>query len=276
MTEDQAGPQKGAPAAGSAQAVQLLRNVLVLAVADGTVTKEEKAYVEALRERLGIGGEEFARLCGEVRNGGRKVVLPRGPVEAEQALFTLVGLAVADGKITAPEQRLLGRLGEHLGIGKGQLETMVEQASGPAELDDMRVADMTEEVYEHFARWDEATRRAKIQALGDLGRGAVKPLVRLLESYRKPDGMPDAVSLKVLVAEQFGRLGDSRPVYYLAQHVDIGDIDDEITSLELRATAAEAIGRIIGQPFTRDQDGVTAVRRWWRDEGRKKYDYLMQ
>jgi len=252
-----------------------LKNVLVLAVADGQVAEEEKAYIGSLRDRLGIDAREFAHLCQSVRDGDRQIVLPHEPVEAERTLFALVGLAAADGKIAPVELRTLQRIAARLGIRPAQLETMIDQAGAPVELNDIQVVAMVEELYAHFAEWDDATRRAKLQAVGDLGRPAVKSLVRLLESYRKPEGTPDAVSLKVLVAEQLGCMGDSRPVYYLAQHVNLGDMDDEITSLALRAAAAEAIGKITGKGFTPDADGIAAVRQWWQGEGGKQYDYLM-
>jgi len=253
---------------------QALKNALVLAVADGKLTEQEKACIESLRQRLGVDAEDFRRLCHEVKQGSRKLSVPREPNQAEQTVALLMEIAAADAVITPPEQRALRMVADYVGFDATRLETMLDDACRGEGVDDRKLEAMAEELYTQFGQWDGASRRAKVGALGDLGRCGVRPLLRILESYRKPEGAPDALELKTLVAEQLGRLGDTRPVYYLAQHVNIGDSDDEISSLALRAAAAEAIGTIIGQSFSRDQDGIDAARQWWQDEGNQKYNRL--
>ncbi len=252
-----------------------LHNVLVLALVDGRLSSEEKAHIEALRDSLGIDRAEFARLCQQVTEGDKRILLPKTADEAVEAMAMLVELAAADGQIAPAEGRTLRKVASHIGVRTGRVDEMIAECSGPPEMDDIKLAAVTEEIYKSFAQWDGAARRKRLAALGDLGACAVKPLVRILESYRKPDGMPDALALKMLVVEQLGRLGDTRPVYYLAQQVSIGDSDDEITNFELRAAAAEAIGKILGEDFARGADGIASVRQWWADAGRTQYDYLV-
>jgi len=43
----------------------------------------------------------------------------------------------------------------------------------------------------------------------------------------------------------------------------------------LAEAAAEAIGKITGQGFSRDEDGVNEARLWWRGEGTRQYNYLI-
>jgi uncharacterized tellurite resistance protein B-like protein len=252
-----------------------LHNALVLALLDGQLSSEEKAHIESLRDSLGIDRAEFARLCQQVKDGDHRILMPKGPEEAVAAMGMLVELAAADGQIAPAEKRTLRKIAGHIGVRTGKLDEMIAGRSGPGVMDDIKLAAVTEEIYRHFAEWDDATRRKRVAAVGDLGPRAVKALVRIMESYRKPDGMPDPLAMKVLVAEQLGRLGDTRPVYYLAQQVNIGDVDDEISNFELRAASAEAIGKVLGEGFTRDADGIAAARQWWHDAGRKEYDYLV-
>jgi len=270
MAEDAA---KGGP--GQAAAERNVHNVLVLAMVDREVADEEKQFIESLRRKVGMDPARFAELCKEISEGDRRLALPSGGEEAVEALAVLVDLAAADGRIAPPEKRTLRRIADYVGIRTGKLDEMIAERSGPGEMDDIQLAAVAEEIYKSFAQWDDAERRKRLTALGDIGPRAIKPLVRILESYRKPHGMADALALKVLVVEQLGRLGDTRPVYYLAQQVNIGDSDDEITNFELRAAAAEATGRIIGEDFSRDADGIAAVRQWWADTGRTEYDYLV-
>lgn len=252
-----------------------LHNALVLALLDGQLSSEEKAHIEALRDSLGVDRAEFARLCQQVKDGDNRILMPKGPEEAVAAMGMLVELAAVDGQIAPAEKRTLRKIAGHIGVRTGKLDEMIAGISGPGVMDDIKLAAVTEEIYRNFAQWDDATRRKRVAAVGDLGPRAVKALIRIMESYRKPDGMPDPLAMKVLVAEQLGRLGDTRPVYYLAQQVNIGDGDDEISNFELRAASSEAIGKLLGEGFTRDADGIAAVRQWWQDAGRKEHDYLV-
>lgn len=252
-----------------------LHNALVLALLDGQLSSEEKAHIEALRDSLGVDRAEFARLCQQVKDGDNRILMPKGPEEAVAAMGMLVELAAVDGQIAPAERRTLRKIAGHIGVRTGKLDEMIAGISGPGVMDDIKLAAVTEEIYRNFAQWDDATRRKRVAAVGDLGPRAVKALIRIMESYRKPDGMPDPLAMKVLVAEQLGRLGDTRPVYYLAQQVNIGDGDDEISNFELRAASSEAIGKLLGEGFTRDADGIAAVRQWWQDAGRKEHDYLV-
>jgi hypothetical protein len=251
-----------------------MRNVIVFALADGQLSDEEKQFIESLRAKLRIEREEFHRLCEQVRRDPRTVSLPLGGYEAQEAIRLLVQAAAADRQISKAERRLLRRAADYVQMDPSRLEEMIDRATGVAEIDDAALQARVDEMYAKFAQWDAAARRERIGAWGELGRAAVVPLLRVLESYRAPDGAADALALKVLVAEQLGQLGDERAAYYLAQQVSIGDIEEEISNSALRQAAAEALGRLVGQPFTRDAAGVAAAREWWKGPGNREYARL--
>jgi len=255
----------------SEEAMRDLRNVIVFALVDGKLTEEEKQFVQSLRAKLGVSAEEFERLCQEVREDPKSLALPSDPKEAETALHLLVEAATTDGAVSDPERRLLRRVAERVGLGESDLDDLIASVSGAH---DEQLEEMVEEIYAGFAGWDEAVRRQKVEALAGLGRASVLPLLRVLESYRKPEGATDSLELKALAAEQLGKLGDERAVYYLAQQVNIGEMDDEVTNAALRSVAAEAIGRIVGEPITADREGVEAARQWWFAKGVRRYDRL--
>ena len=166
---------------------------------------------------------------------------------------------------------MLERLAGHAGLDSADVAELVDASVGTHEDE---IGALVAEIYSDFVGWDEAARREKLAALARFGRESTLPLLRVLESYRAPDGAGNAIALKMLVVEQLGGLDDDRAVYYLAQQVNIGDLDDEITNAELRYAAAEALGRIISEGFSRDQAGVATARAWWLGVGLTRYDRL--
>jgi hypothetical protein len=137
----------------------------------------------------------------------------------------------------------------------------------------LELTHLADEIYQQFAGWPETTQREKLDQFASACDAAVVPLLRILESYRTPDGAADTSALKTMVCQQLGRLGDDRAVYHLCQQISLGDAEDEINSAALRYVA-EALGRIIGQPFTPDAQGVQTAREWWVGPARARYDQL--
>ena len=243
-----------------------LKNVLLLAIADGQVSKAEKDFILRLRARLGIDEDELAALVAEVQADRKPAPVPADPAAAREAITLLAEAAAADGTISQAERKFVKALAANVGMDEATVDAMLidpEQAAKLAE----QAEDIAVDIYAGFAGWDAARRREKLGELASLGRAAGVALLRILESYRAPDGMADALELKTLVAEQLGALGDSRAIYYLAQQVNIADADDDISSSALRFASAAAIGKLVGEDFSADQAGVEAARTWWLSRG---------
>ena len=249
-----------------------LKNVMVMVLLDGKVTDEEKDFIEMLRIRLGVEADEFNNLVREVRAEPKRLNIPRDQ-RGEETLRLLIETAETDGEISGRELGAIRKIGQFIGLDPSRLERMLPGAKlSPAEQDEITAA--VEELYTDFASWDDATRRAKLQAIGSHRRASSKFLLGVLESYRAPDGMDNALEMKSLTAEQIGKLGDERAIYYLAQQISLGDSDDEITTAAFRAACATAIGQIVGETFSHDEEGVCAARQWWGDIGQQKYNRL--
>jgi len=266
-----------------------LRNVLVMALADGRLTDAEKQFVHRLRERLGVSKDDLRQLIEQFKAHPKRITISPGPA-GERTIQLMASMAAADGRISEREQRILDKLAEKAGL-KRKKEAPKPAATKPAAAtaappaptpdsieadpaDARKVAALTEEVYRSFNGWDPATRRQKLDELATLGTASLEGLLRIMESYRVPDKMPNALELKTLAAERLGGLNDSRAVYYLAQQVVLGEGDDDLSNPQLRAASAEALGKLVGQDFTRDQAGVEAARQWWLSQGSKQYSSL--
>ena len=251
-----------------------LRNVIVLALVDGTPSDPEMQCIESLRQRLGIDEAEFRRLCQEVRQDPKKLSLPADQAEAMETVALLAQVASADGVVNADELRVLQAVAQRAGLGEADLDRLLHKDQEEQAAHAERVEALVEDVYESFQSWDPATRQAKFDELGALGRAATIPLLRVFESYRRPRDAQTALDMKVLTAAQLGRIADRRAAYYLAQQISLGDMEDEVTSTALRLASIDALGKCVGQSFSPDADGLEAARQWWSGAGIRAYNQL--
>ena len=253
-----------------------LRNVILFALADGEFNDDERTFAEAMASRLGMTDAELSELTAGAEAGDSKLLVPRDPDEARQLIQLLVDTAAADRIVTDKERRLLQRITRHVDMDESLLGQMIDDTLAAGAVDDAEIDRQLEDIYAHFNGWDTPTRAAKLEEFTRLGHQAVESLLRLLESYRTPDGAENALELKRLVAGKLGDLGDGRAVYYLVQHVNISHQEDEITNSALRYAAAEALGKITGKGFGPNEEGVRAIEAWWSSSSaeRAKYDKL--
>jgi len=263
----------------SESAQTYLKNALVMVMVDGDVNDAEKAYIRDLRDRLGLADDEFRALCAEVRAEGRKLSVPKAGEAAEQTLRQLVEAATADDVISPDEKRVLEKVARYVQCEMAELEAMILQAAPrtSATVVDDQAAEAIEQavqtLYARFGQWSDEQRRQAFREIAAHGTVAVVPLLRVVESYRDPDG-GNGLRMKEMIVDQLAELGDPRIVYYLAQQVFLGDADDEVTCAALRAASAEA-GRLVDEPFTRDADGIKACRMWWLSKGMTRYQTLV-
>jgi len=245
-----------------------LANVLVMMSVDGKITAEEKSFVEKLKTRFDIDNDDFSSLLEQFRNSPKHMAIPRGE-EGRDVFKLLVEAAQADDTIAEPEQRLLQRVAKHVGLSDIEAQPLIPGAEESIAEIDEKIA----QIYESFNKWDSKTRAARVEDIAKYGPLAVVSLLKVLESYRVPEGLPDNLELKTLVAEQLGQLGDKRAVYYMAQHVNIGDTDDEISNASLRNACAEAIEKLVGRKFD-PENKLDAMRQWWISSGKDDYSEL--
>ncbi|MCD4825189.1 MAG: TerB family tellurite resistance protein [Phycisphaerae bacterium] len=249
-----------------------LKNVMVVMLWDKTLTDEERAFIDTLRKRLDIEADEFQRLVAEVQADPKRLSIPKGP-EGVDALGLLIEAAAADGEICDTEKKMLGKVAAFVGIEPGRLEQMFPDT--PASLQQQfEITAAIEELYANFHQWDAATRTAKCCAIAAFGRPAAILLLQVMESYRTPDNETNSLELKILIAEQLGKLADTRAIYYLVQQISIGDSDDEMTSADQRAACAEAIAAIVGESFGQGSEAVQAARLWWQKTGHNQFNQL--
>lgn len=256
------------------RAHECLKNAMVLSVADGELDEAEQQYIERLRGKLGVEPGQFAKLVEDVKKNRQTVHVPKDRDLAQDTVRLLVEAAAADGQIGEIERDILHRLGDRVGLTAGDIDGMVRQFE-PTPEEEAEIEAKVREIYAHFAEWDESTRKAKFRELADYDRLAVLPLLRMLESYRRPDHAENALEMKIHVVDALAELDDTRTAFYLAQQATFGDVDDEVSNSELRQACAHALGKLTNQDFDRSEEGVQEAARWWRSPDHRKYDKLV-
>lgn len=98
--------------------VEMLRAVVVMALADGKITAGEKGLLKSLASRVGIGQASLDAVIDRAKNdpSARDDLFHRGIDNAETALELLVGAARLDGEISDEERELLVHLMDRLKV----------------------------------------------------------------------------------------------------------------------------------------------------------------
>jgi len=106
-----------------------LFRVLVLAAAcDGAIQDEERELLEDHARRLGIQEPAMAALIKTALAKGKiEVYLPKQPSDRERLLATTLDIIVADGLISASEERLFCRLAKGMGIANPRAKEMLSE-----------------------------------------------------------------------------------------------------------------------------------------------------
>jgi hypothetical protein len=257
-------------------ALRDLRNAMVVVLLDGKIDEGEKTFLNRLRQQVGIDPDRFSALVQEVRENPSRLDVPKGP-QGERVLQQLIDAATSDNELSDRERKVLKKVADHVGLDDmrfEQLLALTQTADADESLEDAGAVDReVEALYANFAQWDDARRREQIDTIASTAADGILTILKLLESYRVPDGCEDNLHMKTLLVDWLGQQGDERAVYYLAQQVSLGDVEEEISNAALRAACSEAMGNITGQGFSRDDAGVENARAWWR-RGQDRYNRL--
>jgi uncharacterized tellurite resistance protein B-like protein len=115
----------------------IVRSLVAVAWADGTVKEPEAAMIDSLLWAFGASDEDEAELKEFAKK--KRTIKEDVPLDAldskdrELLLAHAALLTHADGKQTKAEEKLLKDLADHLGVSAGALKPIVEHARERAE-----------------------------------------------------------------------------------------------------------------------------------------------
>jgi len=102
----------------SSDSLELLKAVIALAAADGSVTKTEQAVIKALAQKAGVAGASLDAMIerAAVDGAARQQLFEQAVRKPERAMELLVAAANIDGHVSEPERHLLVDISCTLGV----------------------------------------------------------------------------------------------------------------------------------------------------------------
>ena len=110
------------------QDMELLRGVLVVAVADGKISRGEKGVIQKLARKTGIGRVWLDEMIEKAKQGVsvESSIFRRILQDPARAMTLMVGTAAIDGEITDEERSVLVDISLKIGLPPGKFGEVFE------------------------------------------------------------------------------------------------------------------------------------------------------
>ena len=111
---------------------ELLRNLLVMASADGSISQGEMALLADRCTQWGVTDDEFADMLDAAAGGNADLHIPADASDREKLLRELVHMMAADGRLEDREKHLFAAAAAIMKISPDRLNDIIDQALGEA------------------------------------------------------------------------------------------------------------------------------------------------
>lgn len=107
-----------------------LKNLVIMAAADGALNEQEIALLVDRCADLGLAEEDLEKAIDFALSGKAKLRFPVDRAEQDQMLSDLIRMMAADGKLTEVEKRLFALAAAKMGIEKQNLDALIDRLVG--------------------------------------------------------------------------------------------------------------------------------------------------
>lgn len=104
-----------------------VRNLMVMALADGSLGEREVNYLTDRCVELGLGEDELRDAVRFALEDGASISLPSGRAEAESLLADLLQMMAADGSLSESEKRLFAVCAAKLGLSLTEIDALIDR-----------------------------------------------------------------------------------------------------------------------------------------------------
>ena len=106
----------------------LIRNLLAMAAADGSLSQGELELLSDRAVRWGISESEFVSALEYAISPDAELELPAGVSERRELLRELLHVMAADGQMTEPEKNLFSAVAATLEVDNDELNAIIDEA----------------------------------------------------------------------------------------------------------------------------------------------------
>jgi len=103
-----------------------LKNLMIIALADGVLDPMEKEFINEKASLLGIEEKELKDMFKEAINFNHKII--QTSVKKEEQMADAVLMAVLDGYLHENEQKILHEMGIALGFSKDYVDEIIQKS----------------------------------------------------------------------------------------------------------------------------------------------------
>ncbi|MCA9192109.1 MAG: hypothetical protein KDB03_10110 [Planctomycetales bacterium] len=107
-----------------------LKNLVVMAAADGSLDEQEISLMMDRCYQLGLSEEDLEKAISFASSSDARLILPVDRTEQNQMLADLIRMMAADGKLLEVEKRLFALAAAKMGIDKIELDALIDQLVG--------------------------------------------------------------------------------------------------------------------------------------------------
>lgn len=104
-----------------------LKNLVIMAAADGSLAEGEIAFLVDRCSDLGLDEEDLEKAIAFALSGEAKLKFPVDRAEQNRMLADLMRMMAADGELAEVEKRLFALAAAKMGIEKVELEALIDQ-----------------------------------------------------------------------------------------------------------------------------------------------------
>ena len=105
-----------------------LRNLVVMAMADGSIGEREVAFVAERCHELGLGEEELHHAIRYGLGDDAALELPADPADRDELMVDLVRMMAADGVLDENEKRLFALAAAKMEMSSEHLNELLDRA----------------------------------------------------------------------------------------------------------------------------------------------------
>jgi uncharacterized tellurite resistance protein B-like protein len=107
--------------------IDQLRNLVVIAVADGSIHEDELALLSERCSSLGMSAEEFRDAVAFGLSDAAALHLPKKRADQEAMLSDMLRMMAVDGQIAATEKQLFAVAAAKMGFDRDQINLLIDR-----------------------------------------------------------------------------------------------------------------------------------------------------